>query len=223
LPQVLEWLSDLDARNLLIAIGVYFFIETAALIGLVMPADIVVMFAGATVQDPFAFVLVVLTVVVAQLAGESMMYGVGQLFGDRLRHGRLGRWVGERRWCAAEQLTDRRGALAVAIAHFAPVAHELVPLVAGTLGLGYRRFLLWSALGSFAWATTCAGVGVAARTSYRQLGPRITAGLLVVIAAALLAAWLAGIVRRARKGARDAKGTNSRGCGGAGAVDVEVH
>ena len=69
----LEWLSDLDARNLLIALGMYLFVETVALIGLVMPVDIVVMFAGATVQDPLAFVLVVLTVVAAQLAGESIM------------------------------------------------------------------------------------------------------------------------------------------------------
>jgi len=203
----LEWLSDLNARDLLIVIWAYFFVETAALVGLVMPADVVVMFAGATVQDSFAFVLVVLTVVTAQLAGESMMYGVGQLFGGRLRRSRLGRWVGERRWRAAEQLTDRRGAVAVAIAHFAPVAHELMPLVAGTLGLGYRRFLLWSALGSLTWATTCAGVGVVARTSYQQLGARITTGALVVIAAALLAACLAGLARRTRRHARDYEDT----------------
>ena len=218
----LEWLSDLDARNLLIALGMYLFVETVALIGLVMPVDIVVMFAGATVQDPLAFVLVVLTVVAAQLAGESIMYGVGQLSGGRLRRSRLGRWVGERRWRAAEQLTDRGGPVAVAIAHFTPVAHELVPLMAGTLGLGYRRFLLWSALGSLTWATTWAGIGVVARTSYRQLGARITTGVLVVIAAALLAAWLTGIVRRARRRARDSEDTNPRGRSSEGALRHEA-
>jgi len=50
----------------------------------------------------------------------------------------------------------------VAAARFVAVVHALVPVVAGSVRMRYRRFLGWSALGAAAWSVTFVGIGALA-------------------------------------------------------------
>lgn len=196
MTQFLDWLAALRAGELAAALGGYTFIESAVLLGLLLPADIVVLLAGSTVRGPSDYLVLLGAGVGGQLVGASLTYLVGWQFGEPLRRSRLGRWVGQRRWSAADRLVERHGAPAVALAHFAPVAHELMPLIVGTLRYPYRRFLAWSSLGATGWVAIDLAVGAAARASYREFGGRLTAGFLIGIAVAVAAILL---VRRHRR------------------------
>ena len=73
----------------------------------------------------------------------------------------------------------------MAAARFAEVVHALVPVLAGTLGMSYRRLVGWSALGAVAWSALYVGIGAVAGVSWRQYGDRVGLAGLAVVAAAL--------------------------------------
>jgi len=60
--------------------------------------------------------------------------------------------------------------------------HALVPVLAGTLGMSYRRLVGWSALGAAAWSVLYVGIGAAAGASWRQHGDRVGLAGLAVLA-----------------------------------------
>jgi hypothetical protein len=85
----------------------------------------------------------------------------------------------------------------VAAARFVALVHALVPVVAGTVGMSYRRLIGWGALGAVAWSMLYVGIGAAAGASWRHYGDRVgLAGLAVL--GATLATLL--VVRAARRG-----------------------
>ncbi|MFC7649635.1 DedA family protein [Streptosporangium lutulentum] len=66
-------------------------------------------------------------------------------YGSRVRHNRAGRWIGEHRWARAERLATGTGSgPALAAACFLPVVNSLTPVLAGTLGMPYHRFIRWA-------------------------------------------------------------------------------
>jgi membrane-associated protein len=137
--------------------------------------------------------------VLVSLAGESAGYLLGRRYGLRLRAGWLGRRLGEDRWVAAEAFLAGRGGRAVAAARFVAVVHALVPVVAGTLGMPYRRLVGWSALGAVARSVLYVGIGAAAGVSWPQHGDRVGLAALAVVADALAVALT---VRTARSHAQ---------------------
>jgi membrane-associated protein len=123
--------------------------------------------------------------VLGSLAGESVGYLLGRRYGPQLRTGRLGRRLGENRWVAAKAFLAGRGGRAMAAARFVAVVHALVPVVAGTLGMSYRRLVGWSAVGAVAWSVLYVGIGAAAGASWRQHGDRVGLAGLAVVGGAL--------------------------------------
>jgi membrane-associated protein len=182
---VLDGLAGLNTTALYLLAGLFTALETSVGIGLLVPGDGVVLLAGTTATTPHRFVALVAVTVLGSLAGESVGYLLGRRYGRRLWAGRLGRRLGEERWAAAEAFLAGRGGRAVAAARFVAVVHALVPVLAGTLGMPYRRLVGWSALGAVAWSVLYVAVGAAAGASWRQYGDRVGLTGLAVVAAAL--------------------------------------
>ena len=182
---VLDGLAGLNPTALYLLAGLFTALETSVGIGLLVPGDGVVLLAGTTATTPHRFAALVTVTVLGSLAGESVGYLLGRRYGLRLRAGRLGRRLGEHRWVAAEAFLAGRGGRAVAAARFVAVVHALVPVLAGTLGMPYRRLVGWSALGAVAWSLLYVAVGAAAGASWRQHGDRVGLAGLAVVAAAL--------------------------------------
>ena len=196
---VLDGLAGLNPTALYLLAGLFTALETSVGIGLLVPGDGVVLLAGTTATTPHRFAALVTVTVLGSLAGESVGYLLGRRYGLRLRAGRLGRRLGADRWVAAEAFLAGRGGRAVAAARFVAVVHALVPVLAGTLGMPYRRLVGWSALGAVAWSVLYVGIGAAAGASWRQHGDRVGLAGLAVVAAALAVALT---VRAARSHAQ---------------------
>ena len=194
---VLDGLAGLHPGVLYLLAGLFTALETAVGIGLLVPGDSVVLLAGTTANTPYRFAALVAVTVLGSLTGESVGYLLGRRYGTRLRTSRLGRRLGEHRWAAAEAFLAGRGGRAVAAARFVALVHALVPVVAGTVGMSYRRLIGWGALGAVAWSMLYVGIGAAAGASWRHYGDRVgLAGLAVL--GATLATLL--VVRAARRG-----------------------
>jgi membrane-associated protein len=193
---LLEALVGLQPAVLYLLTGAFVTLETSLLIGLLLPGDSVVMLAGTTVTGPPRFAAQVLVSTLGSLLGESVGYLIGRRYGDRVRASRAGRRLGEDTWARAESFLTGRGGRAVAAARFVAVVHAVLPVVAGSVGMRYRRFLGWSALGAAAWSVTYVGIGALAGASWRQYGERLGLTGLVVLVAVVLAVWLLRAARR---------------------------
>lgn len=167
------------------------FAETSLFIGLLIPGDTLVLVTSTANHDAVDWLLLLLSVVVGSLAGESVGYLIGAWFGPRLRAGRLGRRIGEDHWLRAERWVQRRGGVAILISRFLPVLHALVPVTTGMSDYPYRRFLAWTAPACVVWALLYVSVGTAAGHSFRALSGTLHFAswiFLAVIAVFLVAA-----------------------------------
>jgi membrane-associated protein len=211
-----DWLFTLDPVLVYAVTGLFTALETTAFIGLVVPGDAVALLAGSTVTNGLAYAAVIVAATLGSLAGETGGYLLGRLVGPRLRHSRLGRRLGEERWSRAQSYLNGDGARALVAVRFVAVLHAVVPLVAGTVRMPYRRFAGWSALGALAWSTLFTTVGMLAGSAYRQydrVGLVVTGTVLAAFALGGLLKRLAGRsdgarARRARK--RDARRASGR-------------
>jgi undecaprenyl-diphosphatase len=103
------------------------------------------------------------------VVGDSIGYQIGRLFGEPLKHSRLGRRVGEQRWAKAEAYLRERGGRAVFLGRFIGVLRALVPALAGMSRMPYRTFLPWNLAGGLVWAPGFVLAGYLAGGSYRQV------------------------------------------------------
>lgn len=181
-----EWLSrvgELPTGLLVAVLGAVMLLDAIPLLGVLVPGDVAVL-AAVGVARPGGGASAFLAVVAGCLTGWSLTFCAGRHFGERLRRGRLGGWVGEARWAAAEGVLDRGGGRMVMVAPFLPVLNALLPLAAGGLRMPYRRFLGHAALGSVLWT----GLYVVLGATGRHLG-----GLLPGDATPLLGTLVVGL------------------------------
>ncbi|TQS25865.1 DedA family protein [Microbispora sp. KK1-11] len=182
LAPVLDWLeSQSDAVVGLVA-GLFMVAETSLFVGLLVPGDGVVLLAGATVTSMAEFPPLVAVVMLGALIGESGGYLLGSRYGRRVRYSRAGRRLGERNWIRAEELVlGRGGGWALAGSRFVPLMHSLVPVLAGTLRMPYRRFLFWESVAAVAWSTSYLAVGAVVGQTLRRQGHLIGYGISALI------------------------------------------
>lgn len=198
--EFLTWLLDtvqgVDPVVRTIVAGVAIMLETSVLVGLVVPGDTIVITAGTAVGSIPEAVILIITVIVGALIGESIGFGLGRWLGPRIRYSKVGGLIGEKNWVRAEVYLRRRGGVAIFLSRFLPVLHSLVPLTVGMSGFAYRRFLAWTFPACAIWSIAYVSVAAAAAEGYRELADTLhfAAYLFVGAIAGFLA--LAYIVKR---------------------------
>lgn len=127
--------------------------ETALLPGIVLPTLSTLLLMGflaerGTLDLGLAFVVAF----TAALLGDQLAYLEGRYWGPRLRRSRLGRRIGERRWDRAESAIARYGVPAIVAGRCLAGVRTLVPRVAGSAAMPYRRFAAGSVGAAVLWA-----------------------------------------------------------------------
>ncbi|MBQ1073471.1 VTT domain-containing protein [Micromonospora sp. C31] len=196
-----DWLTqlgELPTTLLMGVLGVVMFFDAVPLFGVLVPGDVAIL-AATGVGGPATGVATFTVVVAGCLAGWSLSFLAGRRYGDRLRRSRVGDWIGEARWAAAEGILERGGGRMVLVAPFLPVFNALLPLAAGGLRMSYPRFLGCATLGAAAWAGLYLVLGTASR-SLAGLLPGESSPMLVTMVVGLLLAGavLMGTRRRLR-------------------------
>ncbi|WP_329140383.1 DedA family protein [Streptomyces sp. NBC_01476] len=135
--------------------------ETGALVGLLLPGETLVIFAGALAgRGRLDTVALSAAVVAGGIIGDSVGFAVGRWTRGRPSAQRLlGRLQPGDRGGRARELLRRRGGEAVFTGRFIGVVRSFMPLAAGVSGLPYRRFLAYSAAASLIWGVGSVLVG----------------------------------------------------------------
>lgn len=166
-------------------------LETAAFVGLAVPGELGLLVGGYVASEGRAsLALMMVLAAVGAVVGDGIGFYVGRRFGARIRHGRLGARVGEKRWERAEDILRRQGGRAVFFGRFVGILRALVPALAGASGLRYRRFLLWDTLGAAIWGPGLVWLGYMAGGSYERAAQWTGRAGLVLLGLALLVGTL---------------------------------
>jgi membrane-associated protein len=191
---LLAALAGLPLWALAAAVAVVMALEASLLTGVVVPGDLVVLFAASTATTPTRFVVLWAAVAAGSVAGETTGYGIGRLFGERVQASRIGRWLGPKRWARAAEFLQRRGARAVFAGRFLAAVHAVLPIVAGSVRMGYRRFLAACLVGALTWSALYMVIGALAGASYRAVAEQLNEASGIVAGGLIGAALFAGVV-----------------------------
>ncbi|SFO59588.1 membrane protein DedA, SNARE-associated domain [Pseudonocardia ammonioxydans] len=190
LQSIFTGLGHAPAPAVALGLGLVMVIDTLALLGLLVPADVLVISAAAAV-DPRAAPLLAAGATVGSLTGWSVSFAIGRCIGPALQRSALARMVTRQRWASAARLLAGDSGRGLVLLQFLPVVNALVPALAGAVGMSYRRFMGYAGISAVMWATVFTKLGVSASS----VGPAVPllAGALTI--AVLVAAWA---VRRVR-------------------------
>jgi len=190
----IDYLSGLIGRMGQQAYLVVFFgalLESAALLGLFVPGEALVLVAGFfAAQGAFDVDALIAVVALGAALGDSLGYELGRRLGRPalLAYGaRVG--VTEARIAHAEDFFRRRGPAAVFLGRFIGFARALVPFLAGASRMRYRSFLPYNVAGAVLWSVAFVLLGYFLGSSWQRV-EAWAARLAAVVAAVLMLAWL---------------------------------
>src|SRR5262245_56141118 len=153
-------LFGLDGAAAALLLALLPLLESATLIGFFIPGEAALILGGVLARTGYVPLELLLPLGAAgAIIGDSIGYWVGKRYGRRMLGTRLGRWIGARRWAAAEEHLRRRGFAAIAIGRFGPFVRSMVPGAAGVAGMPYGRFLVANVIGGGLWAVASVMVG----------------------------------------------------------------
>jgi membrane-associated protein len=213
---LLDHLLSLPAVWAYVLVGLVVFAEDALFVGFVVPGETAAVLAGVDAHSGrIDLGTAMVVVVVAAVVGDSVGYEVGKHLGTRV----LGLRLLERRRTridAARDLLAHRGGSAVLLGRFVAFFRAVMPALAGTAHMPYRRFLPWNALGGVVWGAGFVLVGHLAGASYQAVAGRIGTGSAVVVVVLAVAALVLWRVRRHRRDRAPADGPLDTGEDAAG-------
>jgi membrane-associated protein len=136
----------------LLLIGAMVFAESGLLVGFFLPGDTLLFTAGffaAQGQLPLGWLLLV--VVVAAIAGDSVGYSIGRRTGHLIFRKPDGLFFRQEYIAKAEAFYEAHGGKTIILARFVPIIRTFAPLVAGVGKMPYKRFVSFNVIGATAW------------------------------------------------------------------------
>ena len=187
---VLESVLTAPPVLIYLVVAALVFAEDALFVGFVIPGETAAVLGGvAAGRGTVGLTLMLVTVVLAAVLGDSVGYEVGRTMGPRMLRARMLERHKDR-IDAARELLVRRGAVAVFLGRSVAFFRAVMPALAGVAQMPYRRFLVANAAGGIIWAVATVLLGYLAGNSYERVekafgrGAALAVALVVVILAA---------------------------------------
>ncbi|MBP1989208.1 DedA family protein [Paenibacillus eucommiae] len=173
------------------------------IVGLPVPGETLMAFAGSLTLSgsPFTFVGLLLVLVAGSMTGMIISYILGYRVGKPFLY-RYGKWIKLTpvRIDRAERWFKRYGLWAVLFGFFLPGVRHFTCYFAGVSGVGFVKYLVYSAVGAVLWCGTFLTLGHYIGTHFNKLYEMIHHYLGVSILVLVLAALVAvSIYLRSRK------------------------
>src|SRR5215211_3488576 len=127
------------------------FCETGLVITPLLPGDSLLFAAGtfAALGDLDVQVMILL-LVVAAVAGDTVNYWVGAAIGPRAFQGNL-RFLKKEHLDRTHAFYEKHGGKTTILARFVPIIRTFAPFVAGVGAMSYGRFLTYNVVGAVLW------------------------------------------------------------------------
>ncbi|MFC7428362.1 DedA family protein [Nocardia tengchongensis] len=175
------------------------FAEDAIFVGFVIPGETAAVLGGvAASQGHVQLWLMIVLVVAAAILGDSVGYEVGKVVGPKLLQASiLDRHRG--RLDGAQDYLARRGGWAVFLGRFTAFFRAMMPALAGTSRMPYRRFLIFNAVGGIVWGAIFVVLGFVAGQSYEAVAKTVGRDLAFGAAAVVVLALIVWKLRERRR------------------------
>ena len=174
------------------------FVEDALFVGFVVPGETAAVLGGVAASLGHASLPVMMvTVAVAAIVGDSVGYEVGRHLGPRLVSSR-GLRSRRDRLDRAREFLARRGGAAVFLGRFVAFFRAVMPALAGTAGMRYPRFLVFNAAGGIVWGAGAVLLGYLAGTSYAAVERTVGRDVAFAVAAVVVVGLVVWRIRAHR-------------------------
>ncbi|MDQ0693516.1 DedA family protein [Arthrobacter sp. W4I7] len=188
-----------------IAVFCLVFAEDALFVGFVIPGETAAVLGGVVAsRGEVQLAGMMIVAVLAAVLGDTVGYEVGKHLGSRFSRSRaLSRH--QKQMTKAEDFLQRKGGWAVFLGRFIAFFRAVMPALAGTSRMPYRRFLVFNAAGALVWGAGFVLLGYLAGNSYEAVAKaagRDIAVVIAVLAVAGLIAWHFGSRRQRQRAAR---------------------
>jgi membrane-associated protein len=138
----------------LIGLFLIVFAETGLLIGFFLPGDSLLFTAGVlAAAGLFDVKILVLTLIVAAIIGDTVGYWTGRFMGQRLFHKKDSRFFKQEYVKKAHTFYERNGGKTIILARFIPIIRTFAPIVAGVANMKYRNFAIYNIVGGILWVS----------------------------------------------------------------------
>jgi undecaprenyl-diphosphatase len=176
-------------------------LESALFVGFVFPGETAAILAGVLAYEHrLNLTAAIVAVILGAIIGDSIGYEVGRKWGTWLLEGPLSRWVKAEHVARAEDLLRRYGGWAVFLGRFTAVLRVMIPGIAGTGRMPYRRFVVFNVTGGILWGTAFVVLGYLAGVSWHTVASTAGTAGLVAGAVVVVAIVVVMLVRRRRRG-----------------------
>lgn len=159
---LLSYISPAHIISSLGLIGVIavVFAESGLFFGFFLPGDSLLFTAGFLAsQGILSLPLLFVGTFAAAVVGDSVGYAFGKKVGQPLYSRPDSRFFKKKHVEKAREFYDKHGSKAIVLARFIPIVRTFVPIVAGVVGMNYRRFLSYNIVGGLIWAVGLSGFG----------------------------------------------------------------
>ncbi|MBE8720713.1 DedA family protein [Sphingobacterium pedocola] len=143
------------------------FAETGILIGFFLPGDPILFIAGIIIanmeigdSNPLLVLLYWISLIsIVAILGNFVGYWCGKYFGHRLLKMK-DNWLFKKEYIyKAQAFYKKQGGVAIILARFLPVVRTFAPIVAGIVGMDFKKFVFYNVLGGVIWVSSLVTLG----------------------------------------------------------------
>lgn len=138
------------------------FAETGLFFGFFLPGDYLLFLAGmfvATNKLDVSIYILIAGLITAAIAGNFVGYWFGKKTGPALYKREDSFFFKKQYLAAAEIYYNKQGAFALIMGRFIPIVRTFAPIVAGMIGLEYRKFAFYNISGALLWISSLTLLG----------------------------------------------------------------
>jgi membrane-associated protein len=129
------------------------FCETGLVVTPFLPGDSLLFAAGAfAALGSFELVPLMVLLIVAAIAGDTVNYWIGARIGPRAFSGNV-RFLKQEYLVRTTEFYEKHGGKTIVLARFIPIVRTFAPFVAGVGRMNYARFLAYNVVGAVVWVT----------------------------------------------------------------------
>ncbi|WP_426977440.1 DedA family protein [Pseudarthrobacter sp. O4] len=185
------------------------FAEDALFVGFLLPGETAAVLGGVVAsRGNVQLWLMIVLVVLAAVLGDSVGYEVGKHLGPRF----LGLGVFRKRRTKLEEAQDflrRKGGAAVFLGRFVAFFRAVMPALAGSAHMPYRRFLAFNVAGGATWGAGFVLLGFLAGNSYDTVAKAAGRDIAAIAGAVTVVGLIIWRVRTARREPRRREASNA--------------
>ena len=132
------------------------FAECGLLIGFFLPGDSLLFTVGLLVSKgdvPQPLWICCVVLFLASMLGNAAGYAIGTIVGPSIFQRENSRIFKQKYVDKTREFFEKYGNRAIVLARFVPIVRTFITVMAGVGSMGFRRFMLYSAIGGALWAS----------------------------------------------------------------------